>query len=118
VTVTTWRYYLPNDEMLEGWAIVFLDSIGCFSTVSDWGNYGYRWDSPGSTGGTDFRQWLIERGDDYLLSKLCPGRRNPNHKQAVMFLKRAMPRLRQAIREELKAETERAMFAARVGGAP
>jgi hypothetical protein len=179
VTVTTWRYYLPNDERLEGWAIVFLDSTGCFTTVSDWGNYGYRWDNPGSSVNLDVREWLIARGDDYLLSKLAPEEiydgpatrkgvedylakqllehratpswaederaalqeyeiqngveefwrwvggtslvdahecmRTQPRPQAVQFIKRVMPRLRNLIREELRTETERAMFAAGVG---
>lgn len=44
MSVTTWRYHMPNDRATgEGWAVCFLDSIGCFSVLSDYGDYGYRW---------------------------------------------------------------------------
>jgi hypothetical protein len=68
--VKHYRYYLPSEKG-EGYAVIFLDSVGVFSTVSDWGNYGYIW---GSRGGVEFRQWLIENHKDwhYFAKKLDP----------------------------------------------
>ena len=72
MSVRTFRYSLPNvPEWCEGWAIIFLDSTGCFSALSDYGNYAYRWPDHG-WGDFDFRKFFIERGDDYLLGKIAP----------------------------------------------
>jgi hypothetical protein len=70
MTVTTWRYHLPSENG-EGWAIVFLDSIGCFSALSDYGDYGYRWPIAG-WGPGDFRTFLLQCDDDYVLHKIAP----------------------------------------------
>lgn len=70
VTVTTWRYHLPNVNG-EGWAIAFLDSIGCFSCLSDYGDYGYRWPEAG-WGDYDFRKFFGREGNaDYVLHKIA-----------------------------------------------
>jgi hypothetical protein len=67
--VTTWRYQLPNENG-EGWAIVFMDSIGCFSVLSDYGDYGYRWPQAG-WGPGDFRKFILGCDDHYLLRKIA-----------------------------------------------
>lgn len=71
--VTTWRYHLPNERPLEGWAIVFLDSIGCFACLSDYGDYGYRWPEAGWSNPQerDFRQAFLSFDDGYILRKLA-----------------------------------------------
>ena len=66
--VTTWRYHLPSVNC-EGWAIAFLDSIGCFSVLSDYGDYGHRW--PFAWGPGDFREGFLRFGDDYILRKIA-----------------------------------------------
>lgn len=52
------------------WARIWLTDDGCFSTVSDYGNYGYWWGSPGG----EFRRFLTGCGPDYVLTKLTSGR--------------------------------------------
>ena len=60
------RYTLPNVKG-EGWAIIVIDTeVGFFSTVSDWGNWAYRWTHPGE----DFRRFLSNLEPDYLAGKL------------------------------------------------
>lgn len=72
-TVETWRYQFPSDNG-EGWAIIFMDSIGCFTALSDWGNVAYRWPQ-GGWGVKDFRKFVLDCGDDYLTDKFGYGRR-------------------------------------------
>ena len=67
--VTVWRYQLPSNRG-EGWAIAFLDSIGVFTVVSDWGDYGYRWPQNG-WGQGDFREFLVECDADYVRRKIA-----------------------------------------------
>jgi|ERR1700722_4288153 len=61
-------YNIPNTrETAEGWAIIVIDTeLGLFTTVSDWGNYGYLWSSPGK----EFRAFLLGLNLDYVRSKL------------------------------------------------
>ena len=68
------RYDIRSHRALHsGWAIIVLDtSIGYFSTVSDYGNYAYAWSSPG----IEFRRFITQCEDDYLLGKLLSGRRD------------------------------------------
>jgi len=71
--VKTWRYHIPSAED-GGWAIVFLDSIGCFSALSDYGHYGFRWPESG-WGKYDFRDFIaghVANDPGYLLSKIAP----------------------------------------------
>ena len=64
-------YYIPNDRSAEGYAYIVIDTdAGFFSTVSDWGNYAYRWSHPGC----EFRKFLVGLEPDYLLRKLMSGR--------------------------------------------
>lgn len=83
MTVTTWRYHLPNDQSLEGWAICFLDSTGCFSVLSDWGNYGYRWSANG-WGPGDFRAFFVRCDDSYVIRKIA---RSDEYKPAETLLR-------------------------------
>ena len=69
---TTWRYHMPNDRAAgEGWAVCFLDSIGCFSCLSDYGDYGYRWPDEWSGGRGDFRRFLVGCNGDYVIRKIA-----------------------------------------------
>ena len=70
MTVQHWRYSFPSENG-EGWAIIFLDSAGCFAALSDWGNWTYRWNSRGINE-PDFRQFFLTASDEYLLEKLNP----------------------------------------------
>ena len=71
--VTTWRYSVPSEKG-EGWAILFLDSVGCVAALSDWGDWAYRWNPRGyeEGDGRDFRHFILSCDDDYLLRKLAP----------------------------------------------
>lgn len=73
MSVETWRYALPNQKG-EGWAIIFIDSIGCFTALSDWGNVAYRWPENG-WGDFDFRKFLLRCDDSYLTGKFGQNRR-------------------------------------------
>ena len=68
--VKHWRYFLPSENG-EGYAIIFIDSTGVFSAVSDFGNYGYIW---GATGSQSIREFLLDSEKDwhYFAKKLDP----------------------------------------------
>ncbi len=51
-----------------------MDSIGCFSALSDWGNVAYRWIEAG-WGDGGFRQFILKCDDYYLTSKFGQNRR-------------------------------------------
>lgn len=69
---TTTRKYDVRGDRGEWLATVFLDARGIFSTVSDYGNYGYWWGNIGGNG--DIRSFLLrsERDPGYFQSKLDP----------------------------------------------
>lgn len=66
-----WRYAIPNNKY-EGWAVLFIDEAGCFSILSDYGNWAYRWNARGLPDGVTFRQFFLECEDEYLQRKLAP----------------------------------------------
>jgi hypothetical protein len=56
-----------------GWgARIWLTDDGCLSIYSDRGSYGYWWSHPGC----EIREFLCTIDNDYLLSKLCSGKRD------------------------------------------
>ena len=65
------RYYLPSIKG-EGWAIVYITSLGEFTALSDWGNYGYWWSHHGCK---DIRQFFLraKESPDYFIGKLSSG---------------------------------------------
>jgi len=54
----------------SGWARIWLTDDGCISILSDWGNYGYWFGSPGC----EFRLFLTGCDDDYLGNKFAGGK--------------------------------------------
>jgi hypothetical protein len=58
-------YQLPNQKG-EGWARIWITDDGCFTCLSDYGDYGYWWSSPGC----EFREFLCRIDDSYLMGKL------------------------------------------------
>jgi hypothetical protein len=65
------RYFLPSIRG-EGWAIVYITSLGEFLALSDWGNYGYWWSHHGMK---DIRQFFLraKESPDYFIGKLSAG---------------------------------------------
>lgn len=149
------RRYVVRGEGGQWLATVFIGADGVFSTVSDWGNYGYWWTSFGD----DIRRFLCGCDDGYLLGKFSPQHeyddvateaairehiatlpereremetihleelessgdfrgwcdetgieapwefsRERTSRQAVAFVEKVMPRLREMLRAELAAE--------------
>lgn len=84
--VVTWRFSLPSIKN-EGWAIVFMDSVGCFSVLSDYGDCSYVWPVSGFRPGQDFRQFILECDDDYLLRKLGMNRKEYDGKGTFQAVK-------------------------------
>jgi hypothetical protein len=70
--VRLWRFHLPSGrgEGLERfeWGTFVIGSDGYFSCVTDWGNYAFRWTSPGC----DIRKFLqgAVKDPDYFVKKL------------------------------------------------
>ncbi len=70
VSVTAGAAEMFTVRVDRSWAVIFLNSgTGILSIVSDYGNYGYRWSDPGC----EFKQFLTEIDDDYLVNKLSSG---------------------------------------------
>lgn len=106
--VQTWRYSLPNIRG-EGWAIIFLDEIGCFSALSDWGNANYRWPDHG-WGEGDFRKFLLDCDDYYLTGKLGQGRKEYDPEGTLESVKGAIIQARRSgefTKEVAREEWER-----------
>lgn len=106
--VETWRYSLPNEKG-EGWVIAFLDSTGCFTALSDWGDVAYRW-SAGGWGEGDFRQFLLQCDDYYLTAKFGRNRREYDPEASLKAAKRAIIETRRHgtfDKEEARAEWDR-----------
>jgi hypothetical protein len=95
---TVWRYVLGGESpgTSWGWAIAYLDSHGYFSTVSDFGNYAYRWVNFGPT---DFRVFFMALRPDYVLRKISSCE--------VYDGKATLRRVKEHILRERRAETVR-----------
>lgn len=65
-----WRYNLPNVNK-QGWAIVVMCEDGYFSSVSDYGDYAYKWQKENG----DFREFIMQIADrnksGYFLNKIA-----------------------------------------------
>ena len=73
-TVQIWRYWVPNQRPQEGWGVLFLDSVGCFAALSDYGHFSHRWPMAGMSKGVGLRQFLLGCDNGYLLGKFAPER--------------------------------------------
>ena len=71
--IETWRISLPNVQG-QGWAIIFMDSTGCFAALSDYGDVSYRWNQRGLPDG-GFKRFILKADDYYLTGKFGQGRR-------------------------------------------
>lgn len=67
-----WRYHLLGTprgaEPRDSWSIVFVDDDGCLSIVSDYGNWGYRWNMMGES--KSIRRMLLDFNSEYVRNKL------------------------------------------------
>lgn len=64
------KHYFYQLTLPRGWARIWLTSDGCFTCMSDWGNYAYWW---GGVEG-EFRRFLMGCDTHYLGGKLGGGK--------------------------------------------
>jgi hypothetical protein len=62
------------------WARIWITDDGCFSCLSDYGNYGHWWGSPGC----EFRRFLTQVDSYYLTTKLQNGERDEYDGEATL----------------------------------
>ncbi len=95
------RFYQVRPKNDLGWARLWITSDGCISVVSDYGNFGYWFGAPGC----EFRQFLTQCDDDYLMNKFSAGKREVDGDQT-----------REAVKETiLSARRRGSMDKARAG---
>lgn len=78
------RFYqvrVPRPDL--GWARIWITDDGCFSTVSDYGNYGYWWGAPGC----EFRKFLCGVDSHYLTTKLASGEKEYDDRGTLAAVK-------------------------------
>lgn len=63
------RFYQVRKERLA-WARIWITTDGCISIISDYGDFGYWFGSPGC----EFRRFLTGCGDSYLMNKFSGGK--------------------------------------------
>lgn len=95
----TTRFYQVRGEHRE-WARIWITDDGCISIMSDFGNWGYWFGSPGC----EFRKFLTRCDDDYISKKLADGEREYDGERTFANVRREIIRLR---RDGLSAELAR-----------
>jgi hypothetical protein len=63
------RFYQVRVPKRSEWARIWITDDGCISILSDYGDFGYWFGSPGC----EFRRFLTRCGPDYLMSKFKNG---------------------------------------------
>ena len=97
-------YNIPNDKAGEGYAFIFIETeLGLFSTVSDWGNYGYIWNAPGM----EFREFLLRINTDYLFGKLMCGQKDHKTFDSDATRKKILEAIDQAAFSETERQEEK-----------
>lgn len=93
--IKMWRYYLPNERPLEGWAEVLLCSTGMFAVTSDYGDYAYAWRSHGTN---DFRVFVanLANDTDYFMRKVGAGDKIYDGDATLKAVKRAIVEYRRS----------------------
>jgi hypothetical protein len=94
------RFYNVPREKHEGWARIWISDDGCFTTISDFGNYGYWWGSPGC----EFREFLCGCDESYLMGKLGMGRREWDEEATKKSIERELKRLHDDGGEDTREE--------------
>lgn len=103
------RYYFVRNKQGpfgEEWARIWITDDGCFTTISDYGNWGYWWSCPGC----EFRKFLCRCDEGYLSSKLSQGEHEFDGEATVEAIRRRIVELRrerQLTREQAHEEWER-----------
>ena len=87
---------------------VVLTTDGAFMSITDYGNFCFAWRS---TGVADFRQFILDLGEQYFANKMVQGigfiAYGPDvATQANMYAKNVLPALKVAIKEELDSESK------------
>lgn len=75
----------------SGWARIWITDDGSFTTISDYGNYGYWWSHPGC----EFRKFLCDCDKHYLTTKLNGGRSEYDEEGTLKNVKEHIARLRE-----------------------
>lgn len=70
--IKTWRYDIPGEPEFHpatfvGRGTIFLGNDGCFSAITDYGNWSYKWQGKYD----DFRWWFVGFGAFYVLEKIA-----------------------------------------------
>ncbi|NTX08275.1 hypothetical protein [Myxococcus sp. CA040A] len=97
---TVWQYVVRT-EAGDWLADVVLRSDGSFFALSDWGGYGFRWTS---TGSSCFRSWASRLDVGYVAGKL--GVNTAKARVVDAFTAAVWPRLVLMLRAELAAEQQ------------
>lgn len=99
--IRVWTYWLPSING-EGYAWIILDSRGRFSTISDWGNYGYWWSCTGEPDFRDFVRNGLCKYTDSLVGKFGQGSND------TLYVTETVESLSKAVREHYadKPETQ------------
>ena len=74
----------------SGWARIWLTDDGCISIISDHGTFGYWFGSPGC----EFREFLLDCGDDYLGGKFSRGKTEFDGEATVDLIRERILHLR------------------------
>ena len=98
------RFYFVRDVGSWGWARVWITDDGCISTISDYGNYGYWFGSPGC----EFRKFLIGIHAEYLVRKFTESDKSVcNGEKSFKAIKREIcERRRRGSLDRLQAREE------------
>jgi len=78
----------------SGWARIWITDDGCISVMSDWGNYGYWFGSPGC----EFRLFLTGCDDDYIGNKFAAGKTEFDGEETVEAVRERILYLRRQCR--------------------
>lgn len=79
-----WRASSAARARVAAWARIWITDDGCFTTISDHGNYGYWWTAPGC----EFRKFLCGCNTDYLANKLRHGETEFDGEESVKQIRR------------------------------
>lgn len=90
MTVPTTRFYRVRNK--TAWARIWITDDGCFTCLSDYGDYGHWWTHPGC----EFRKFLCKVELDYLIGKLSKGKRVRDDEETEKAIRRHICQVRRA----------------------